>query len=259
MATHEFVAYIDESGDDGLSGFRAVGKSGSSNWLVLAACLVRRENDLSLVKSRDALLAGFSKTQTREIHFQKLRHEQKTVVCQTMAKMPIRVSNVICCKAHIPEDNTYGHTHNLYWYLCRYLMERISWFCHVNRKTKTPIARIVFSNKGGMKYSQFEAYMKILKAKGNKTSINWASIDLEQIEVHPSSRYAGLQFADASAGAFAAGVEPNHFGNTEASYAKALKPIVYRKKKNYWSYGAKFVCTTEKLQPAQKEFREIFA
>src|SRR5258707_7807730 len=145
MASNEFVAYIDESGDDGLSGFRAVGESGSSNWLVLGCCLVRRENDRSLVKSRDALLVALGKTQIREIHFQKLRHEQKIVVCQTMIGMQIALSNVLCCKAHIPEPDTYGHTHNLYWYLCRYLIERVSWFCHHYRKTNTPVARIIFS------------------------------------------------------------------------------------------------------------------
>lgn len=256
MANHEFVAYIDESGDDGLSDFREVGKSGSSHWLVLGACIVRRINDRSLVGHRDTILKVIGRTQTRELDFASLKHEKKTVACQMLTGMPVAVSNIICCKMHIPKPDTYKEPHQLYWYLCRTLIERISWFCVRYQQTNKPMARIVFSNRGGMKYEDFRDYLKRLKEMKDKTSIKWQAISPDEVESYPSSMYAGLQFADISAGAFGAGVEPNHFGNTEPTYARVLRPIVYRRRGRFGSYGAKFRCTDAQLTPAQREFKD---
>lgn len=55
--THSFVAYIDESGDEGFT-FLEDG-SGSSRWLVLSALVMRKENDHLVVdtarKARELL------------------------------------------------------------------------------------------------------------------------------------------------------------------------------------------------------------
>lgn len=257
MANHEFVVYIDESGDDGLRKFRSPGEGGgSSNWLVLGGCIVRKSNDLSLVSYRDQILTHLKKTNTREIHFTKLDHSQKTVVVDHMSHMPIRVSHVLCCKRHIPHPEVYKFKAQLYWYLCRTLIERISWFCWEKRETKTPVARIVFSNRGGLKYGDFRSYL--VRLKKMDTRINWRVISPDAIESEVHSRFAGLQFADVTCGSFAAALEQNPYGNYEHSYAKVLRPIVYSRKGNFLSYGVKLRCDYGGLDERQNEFLAFY-
>ena len=257
MASHEFVAYVDESGDDGLDKFRSPGDTGgSSNWLVIGCCIVRRSNDLSLVGHRDQVLTALKRTQTRALHFTKLNHAQRTVVVEHMAHMPIRVNHVICCKRHIPNPVVYSYKSQLYWYLCRTLIERISWFCYEQRKTQTPVAKIVFSTRGGMKYSEFRNYL--VRLRKMDTRINWNVISPNAIETAVHSKFAGLQLADATCSAFAAAVEPNMYGNYEQSYARTLKPIVYRRKGNFLSYGVKLRCDFGALDARQNEFLEFY-
>lgn len=47
-----FIAYVDESGDEGFT-FNADG-TGSSRWLVLSAAVFRRSNDLAAVNALKA-------------------------------------------------------------------------------------------------------------------------------------------------------------------------------------------------------------
>ena len=47
---HSYIAYIDESGDDGLQRFREPGRQGgASKWLAISACILRATNDLEAV------------------------------------------------------------------------------------------------------------------------------------------------------------------------------------------------------------------
>jgi hypothetical protein len=62
-----------------------------------------------------------------------------------------------------------------------------------------------------------------------------------------------LQFADVSAAAFAAAVEPNIYGRYENSYAKTLKPVLFQQKGNFTSYGVKMLGNYGQLDARQKE------
>lgn len=49
--TASFVAYVDESGDEGFKFLP--NEKGSSRWFVLSAMVIRKENDLQVVESPD--------------------------------------------------------------------------------------------------------------------------------------------------------------------------------------------------------------
>jgi hypothetical protein len=53
--SHSFVAFIDESGDDGLKKFRGGGEGGSSTWLVISACVIRQSRSADIVTWRDEI------------------------------------------------------------------------------------------------------------------------------------------------------------------------------------------------------------
>ncbi|WP_229207695.1 MULTISPECIES: DUF3800 domain-containing protein [unclassified Duganella] len=45
----DFVAYIDEAGDEGFKFLE--GERGSSRWFVLSATIIRKSNDLQIVRA----------------------------------------------------------------------------------------------------------------------------------------------------------------------------------------------------------------
>ena len=244
--THTYVAYIDESGDDGLEApFRDVGNSGgSSKWLVISACLFRKTHSLEAVRWRDEISAKMPERKSRLLHFAKLNHGQKLAAVQTIASKPVRALSIIAAKEPIPEG-IYTEKNQLYFYMTRYLIERLSWLCRDHRPQAPEgdgRVAITFSRRGGMQYDNFREYLEKLRAdQSGEVRIHWPVIDIEAVTAADHSRSASLQLADAIASSFAAGFEPDRYGNCEPRYAETLKPVTYNRGKNYLSYGVKLV------------------
>jgi hypothetical protein len=154
VMAYSFIAYIDESGDDGLGNFRKAGdRGGQSCWLVISACVTRFVHDGQVVKWRDQMLAKCQK-RGQNLHFIGLNHHQKVATTQYMAQLPIRAISVLSNKQTIP-GGIYTSKNQLYFYLTRYLIERISWFCRDYRRTVKDgdgRVKIIFSRRGGMSY-----------------------------------------------------------------------------------------------------------
>lgn len=247
---HSYLAFIDESGDDGLGvSFREPGKNGSSRFLVISAVLFRQTHSLDAVAWRDEIAARMPERRSRELHFYKLSHGQKLAAVQTIALKPLRVLSVVAAKEPIPDD-IYVEKNQLYFYMTRYLIERISWLCRDDRpavKEGDGRVKITFSRRGGMSYDSFREYLRKLKAaQGNDVKIHWPVIDIEAVDAADHGKSASLQLADAVASSFAAGFEPDFYGNCEPRYAETLKPVTYNRRnqagvKNYLSYGVKIV------------------
>lgn len=261
--THEFIAYIDESGDDGLKVFRDIGQNGSTHWLVLSCIIVRQTNDLSLVKRRDdirKIISPFKKK--RDIHFTNLNHEQRMFYCSELAKMPLKCISVFSNKKALSEEyrKIYSKDKNrLYWFLARHLVERISWLCDENSNdncVKSGV-KIIFSNRASMAYQEFRDYLNILKKQ--RTQIRWNVVDIGNIQSKAHSQLAGLQFADCIASSFRNAVDPNRYGLCEDRYARLLKPIVYNKDKNFLSYGIKILpSVNEAFLAEENEFIQFY-
>lgn len=67
-----FVAYIDESGDTGLTRVRPISPTGASEWLVLSCFLVRVEHDAKLPSWVREITGQFRSHQRPDIHFASL-------------------------------------------------------------------------------------------------------------------------------------------------------------------------------------------
>jgi hypothetical protein len=243
--SHSFVAYIDESGDDGFGNYREIGgRGGSSRWLGIAACLIRHSRELEAVSWRDEILERMPERQTRELHFAKLNHSQRIVACQILASKPVRVVSVLANKELLQADR-FGEKNFLYFYVARYLVERLSWLCRDYRRDVPEgdgRLAITFSRRGGMSYDGFRNYLRTLQSAGGETvRIHWPVIDIEAVDAADHAKRAGLQLADTAASAFTAGVEPDRYGNCEPRYAEILKPVTYHHGGTYWGYGVKFM------------------
>lgn len=260
--THTYVAYIDESGDDGLDKpFRQVGNAGGpSKWLVISACLFRKTHSLDAVKWRDEISNKMPERQSRTLHFAKLNHGQKLATVQTIADKPLRALSVVAAKEPIPKE-VYKEKNQLYFYMTRYLIERLSWLCRDHR----PLApegdgrvAITFSRRGGMQYEEFREYLERLKAdKSGDVRIHWPVIDIDAVTAADHSKSASLQLADAIASAMAAGFEPDRYGNCEPRYAETLKPVTYSRKRKYLSYGIKIVPHHDQCNLDQQQLKML--
>ncbi|RAI58746.1 DUF3800 domain-containing protein [Roseicella frigidaeris] len=103
--THSFIAYIDESGDDGLGNYRVPGGGGgASHWFTLSATVVRASRDLETVQWRDEIAARLNRRNgRRDLHFTDLNHGQRTVAAQILSGKPMRIICVVANKTIIPQ------------------------------------------------------------------------------------------------------------------------------------------------------------
>lgn len=261
---HSYVAYIDESGDDGLAKFRVPGgHGGSSTWLVISACLFRQVYSLDAVSWRDEITNKIPEKKKRTLHFADLNHNQRIVAAQTIATKPLRAMSILAAKKPIPAG-IYEEKNQLYFYMTRYLIERLSWLCR-DLRPKVPEGdgrvAITFSRRGGMSYDNFQDYLRRLKiTQDQEVKIHWPVIDIDSVTAKDHSSNASLQLVDAITSSFAAAVEPTPYGNCELRYAEILKPITYHRKGNYLSYGVKCVPKPEEcgLNDEQKKLFELF-
>jgi hypothetical protein len=264
---NSFIAYIDESGDDGLNpdNYRVAGRrGGSSHWLTIGATVWRSSRDLDAVQWAKAIRKQLpEQRRSKPLHFKDLEHAQRVMAIDGLRSQPMRAIAVIANKPVIPEG-TYTQPHQLYHYMCRYLIERISWLCR-DMRPEVPEGdgrvKIVFSRRRAMNYDDFQDYMQRLKdANDPSIRIHWPVIDVAAIEAEDHGSRFGLQIADLVISGLTAALEPDMYGNVEPRFARMLRPIIYRRQGNFLSYGAKIVPQPETipLSEQQQEFLEIF-
>lgn len=247
---HSFFAFIDESGDDGLNrGYRQPGRrGGASHWLIISATVIRNSPTISPVEWRDEILAQMPDKKSRDLHFANLNHGQKLAAVRILREKPVRIISILAAKPPIPED-TYTEKNQLYFYMTRYLIERVSWLCRDYRRHATlgdGSVAITFSRRGGMSYEAFQDYLRRLRNdQSGSVRVHWPVIDIDAVEAHDHRKLAGLQIADVGASALAAMVERDLYGNYEPRYARMLRPVIYNRNRNFLSYGIKLVPAAE--------------
>ncbi|MCL4476242.1 MAG: DUF3800 domain-containing protein [Nitrospirae bacterium] len=243
MKDLSFRVYVDESGDEGFV-FHPDG-SGSSRWLVLAAAVIRKKNDLSLVRTLEDVRALLGKAPRKELHFRDLKHEQRVPYIKHVASAPIKTVSVLIHKPSMRDPEKFqSEKFLLYRYASRFLLERVSWLCRDkhNPGEGNGKADIVFSNRSIMSYQELTGYLQTLKTKSDPLDvrIDWNVIDPERVSAVDHSRLAGLQIADAVASSFFFAVNVNRYGEVEGKYSRFLLPTCYRHRGVALGYGLKF-------------------
>ena len=170
---HSYIAYIDESGDDGLGRYRIPSQiGGASTWLTISATICRMSRDLEMVEWRNEIRTKLSqRAEKKPLHFKTMSHGQRTMASQILAGKAMRGICIMANKPVIP-SGMYPEKNQLYFYLCRYLMERISWLCRDMRRIVPEgdgRVKIIFSRRGGLSYEAFRAYLLKLKNLNDPT------------------------------------------------------------------------------------------
>ncbi len=97
---------------------------------------------------------------------------------------------------------------------------------------------MIFSNRGGTSYADFNAYLSNLMADPS-CRIAKGILRPDQVSARPHPQMAGLQLVDAVASSFYYACEPNRFGFNEPRYVQMLRPILYERGGRAFSYGLK--------------------
>jgi hypothetical protein len=240
-----FIAYVDESGDEGFV-FNADG-SGSSRWFVLSAAVIRQTKDLRMVSCLKEVRAVLQKEPKTPLHFVDLKHEQRVPYIRRVGELPIRTVSVLVYKPLIAEPEKFQNTkYLLYRYATRLLLERVSW---LGREMRRPgegdgFTEVIFSNRSNMSYEEIRHYLRLLlkqsEANPGRVQLDPTVIDPERIRAVEHSKLAGLQVADSVASGFHFALKVNRYGETETGYLPHLKKTIYRHKSAALGYGLKF-------------------
>lgn len=242
--SYEYIAYIDESGDPGLGKVKGVtDEKGSSEWLIVAATVVRRRDEAHMEPWVKGITSQFRGHQKTGIHFKDLSAAKRLVVCSEMVRLPLRcfvvASNKKNMQGHqnpwaelIPSDNWF------YCWMTRLLLERVTRFVDIHAREqfgKPATLKIVFSRRGRMSYPQLEAYYTWLKIKSVADAqfldigdISWSVMDRRQIFVCDHEEDFGLHFADATASAFFKACDYRDTGSCDPQFAQKLELIMGR-------------------------------
>lgn len=262
-----YIAYIDEAGDEGFGKLKVPGTSGGqSRWLGLGGFLVRAENDKHLPKWRDEILIKLNRNQKRDLHFRELKHAQKVVACETLKRkqfgMCVIMSNKVTLNEH-PKKEIFKQKQHLYNYLCRFLLERLTSACVKNaelRQQEHCSLKIVFSRRAGTDYQEMTKYLTLMRDGKEKIrpvrSINWDTLNIPEIEVINHSKSAGLQLADVITSAAFHSLEPNAYGNYEPRYTNILMSKFIKDNKGILDCGFTLIPPLKKcpLDNEQKAF-----
>jgi hypothetical protein len=224
---HRFIAFVDESGDEGFDFSR------SKRWFILCAAIYRAEDDGKLVALLDGVRKTIGKTEGRYyFHFANLKHECRVPLVHAIASSDVRIVCVRFDKHRMRNTGDWGKRGKLYWYGSKFLLERISWTCGdwaKSRRLASKKATVCFSNRASLRYDDLRQHLRTLKRRseaGDRAcNISWNVVDPDRISTLPAKNHAGLQIADAVCGAFSFAYEPR-YGFPEDRYLKILEPVI---------------------------------
>jgi hypothetical protein len=238
---HSFVAYIDEAGDEGFK-FKVWPERASSEWFVLAACIVREKLQSTAMREIKRIVDPIEKNRNAPLHFKQLPHEARVAVCHGLGKTAFRIVVVSVNKRALPQPHTLRGNRRLYFYYTRYFVERLSWLTRDHRidGEGDGFCKLVFSRAKNLSYVLLKEYLTRLK-NHHQTQIDWSAIDPDGIEVLQHDQSLGLRLADAAASGVHCALELSPHGFCEDRYVRLLKPTIYRNGNNYRSYGMKIV------------------
>jgi hypothetical protein len=87
-------------------------------------------------------------------------------------------------------------------------------------------------------------YLRLLEKRrreGQDIRIDFAHVPVRAVRTKTPGSSAGLQLADAAAGALFNALERDRFGNTEPRYLKTISGALYRHEQKVCGYGLKVV------------------
>lgn len=232
----DYTVYIDEAGDLGINK--------GTKWFVLSAVLVKKQDEPQI---RSKLTAIKNKLNVQQIHLRKIADFFKRAFIvrelndECFVYMNVLVDTTKFDKTKIPNSIV------AYNYVCKYLLQRVSWYLEEEGKT----ADIILSARGTSRDGELIQYIqdKLLPYPGN--SINETVFN--KISAKPAGSWDLLQLADVCATTLFLTYEVNGYNFTVPCFSTTLQEHLYRKNGKLDSYGIKFF--TKEMKPNLEQLR----
>lgn len=243
-----YIAYIDESGDDGIKRVRPIDIDGGSEWFVISAFVVQIKDEGKVPDWHKDILAFAP--QRQDIHFNKMSESARLAACNLLASTNARIFTAVSWKPSMrghrnQRAETAGGTNVFYNWMVRILLERVTHYCHRHstvRHRPPHRLRIIFSQRGGMRYWHTKDYLAKLFLQSynkrlfiNQYDLAWEVVEISEILNFGHKESFGLQLADVAAAAFyqALGETPTNNPHdkvavrvADARFASLLQPRV---------------------------------
>lgn len=245
---------------------------GSSEWLILAAAVIRAEKQSEVPRWTGDIIAQFKNHQKPDIHFSGLNPAKRARACEMLAELDARYFVIASNKKNMEGyTNPFaGKIPSSNWFYCwmtRLLLERVTTFVHdqsIKDYGEPRKLRIEYSARGGLRYSQMHAYYEWMKLKKHNPFLPWGRIQWDVmhkdlLRVYPHKEREGLQLADVVASAFFKACDKHDTGACDPTFAKLLRPRMARnpdrKNGQISGFGVKLMPSMlkAKLDPDQAE------
>jgi len=218
----EYIVYIDEAGDTGTRAIKPLDANGATEWFVLGAVVIAAVREPKTVDWVREIKESVRQTQRPDLHYRYLGQTRRLRASQILAEKELRAFVVASHKLNMRgfknlRAEVRGSQEYFYNWCVRVLLERVTAWCraHAIKHHGAPqLARIVFSNRGGLRYSQVVAYHELLRHQSAsrklylpRGDIAWDVLHPDLYESIPHDQSAGAQLADIVASAFYQAVE----------------------------------------------------
>jgi len=267
---YEFVLFVDEAGDVGTKTAEQ-GDRGSSEWFCLSGVVVARkfEGDIPNWMENIKRSYGSGDVAVGELHYKKLKPEQRVGACQAVGQLPIKAFVVASHKANMrgyqnPRAAKLSSKSAFYNFCLRILLERVT---ATVAKTSVNVfggkrkMRIAIAKTGAIRYSETKAYIEYLRhqTRNGTTYLKAGAIDHEvldiwQIDEVRASTVEGCQLADIVASAFYNALNPKA-KHMVLEPAEALRPILATRHGRVSRHGLQLLPWDQNIPP---EYRPVF-
>ena len=218
------TVYIDEAGD--------LGYRRGTQWFVLTAVIVSKKDEPRI---RAKLASIKARLNVNEIHLRKINDfYRRTLIVREIAGEEFTYINIIA-DTNMLDILQKSSAATAYNYLCRLLLERVSWFLRDTNQT----ADVVLSARGTSRDGELINYIKekLLPYAPNEIS----PVNFEKITAKTSGSWDMLQLADICATTMFLFFEKNGWGFRTPCFSKVLKPHLYKYNGKINHYGIKYV------------------
>lgn len=217
------TVYIDESGDLGC-------KTGT-RWFVITAVVVKKENENDISSTMNYIR---KKLKVKEIHLKKISDFYKrSFIVREVDNTDFTYVNVIA-DTEMVDYSKIKSAKILYNYMCRMLLERVSWFLRDEGRT----ADIILSSRGQERDNELIYYIKNKLIPSTQTQIS--SGIFGEVSARKAKELDFLQLADVCATTTFLAYEEKNFGLRTPCFFNILKEHLYKHNGKINKYGIKY-------------------
>lgn len=230
------TVYIDEAGDLGINR--------GTRWFVLSSVIVDKAAEPSI---RARLATIKNRLNVQQIHLRKIQDFYKrAVIVQELNGEDFTYMNVLVDTSKF-DITKIPSTTVAYNYVCKYLLQRVSWYLQSQGKT----CDVVLSARGTSRDGELITYItdKLLPYPNNSIQADV----FNKVSAKSAGSWDLLQLADVCATTMFLTYEVNGYGFTTPCFSEAMNVHLYRKNNTVESYGIKFF--TADMKPDVKEVR----